>query len=182
MAEHGQFFQFRMNHAQAFLITSEISPAAGIKQERTFKSLGVTSMTSGLDRGMFAIRFEFGYSPPFPNLGSRGAAMFQQQIVENRTFDLKCFCLAREAAIAKNQLQRFAGIAEVKLGAKLLRKSRCFESCQHAHFLEEPAIVGQQRLSNVKSGKMLFLKHQDPLACARQQAGRGAASRPSSNH
>ena len=107
------------------------------------KSLGVTSMTSGLDRGMFAIRFEFGYGPPFPNLGSRGAAMFQQQIVENRTFDLKCFCLAGEAAIAKNQLQSFAGIAQVKLGAKLLGESRCFESCQHAHFLEEPAIVGQ---------------------------------------
>ena len=70
--------------------------------------------------------------------------MFEQQIIENGTFDLKSCCLAGEAAIAKNQLKGFAGIAQMKLGPELFWKTSRFESGQNAHCLEEATVVGQQ--------------------------------------
>ena len=135
-----------------------------------------------LDSDLVLVIGELCDRPAFAHLGSGTARMFQEQIVEGSALDLKRGRFARKTAVAKNQLERFAGVAEMKLRAELFWKSRSFEHGQHAHLLEQPAIVRQQRFADMEPWEMLLFQHQYALAGASQQSGCRAAARPTANH
>src|SRR5712671_554006 len=108
-----------MDHPQAFLVPAEIATTAGIEQERGAKLGGLAVVSTGLDRDSIRLVQEFGDGPTFPDFGSRAARMFEQEMIESGAFDLVGLGLAGEAAVAEDEFQGFAGVAEVELGAEL---------------------------------------------------------------
>src|SRR5579862_449229 len=103
--------------------------------------------------------------------------MFQQRIIELRSLHLESHLGARKPAIAEGELDAFAGVAEMKLGAVFSRETGRFERGQYAHFLEDRLVVWQQRFANMKSREMLFFQHQHALARARKVSGSSAPAR-----
>src|SRR5690349_16916414 len=107
--------------------------------------------------------------------------MFEQQMIERSALDLKGGGLAREAAVAKNQLEGFAGVSQMKLRPLLCREASRLQRRQHTHLFKNHMIVRQQRFANVKPGKMFLLKDEGALARSRQKRGCGAAAGPAAD-
>src|SRR6185436_18028467 len=105
----------------------------------------------------------------FAHFGARSSGMFEQQMIEGGSLDLKRLGFAREAAVPKHQLQRAAAVAQMELSAKLDRKAGRLQSRQYTHLFEQRTIVWQQRLTNVESRKMFLLQKEDALAGSRQE-------------
>src|SRR6266853_3275820 len=174
MAEDSQFFQFRMNDAQTFLIACEIAAPAGVHEEGGGEPVCLAGVASGVNDGFTGEGRELGDRPAFMNFGGASPGVVEQQMVEGGAFDLKGRGFTGEAAVAEDQLEDLAGIAEVKLSAKFPWEASGFERRQDAHLIEQPPVVWQQRFADVKAWKVFFLQQQDTFPGASQKSGGGA--------
>jgi hypothetical protein len=88
----------------------------------------------------------------------------------------------RETALPENEREGFAAVAQMELRAELFDHPGGLQFFQHAHFLENPAVVGQQRFADIETGEMLLLQNQHAFAGARQIGGRRAATRSAADN
>jgi hypothetical protein len=95
---------------------------------------------------------------------------------------LKRLAEAVEASVPKNQVERFAAVAQMELRAPLLDEACLLQTRQHTHLREDALIVGQERFAHMEPGK-LFLFQDEHLSTGAGKIGcRGAATRSSTNH
>jgi hypothetical protein len=135
-----------------------------------------------LERHFIAIVCEPGNCPTFPHFGTRGSGMFKQQVVKSGALNLEGSSFARETPVLKNQLERFGGIADMKLRAQLNRKARSFKRRDDTHFFEDAPVIWKERLADVKTRKMFLFEKQNAAACAGEEGSRSASTRPTANH
>ena len=102
--------------------------------------------------------------------------MFEKQMIERRTLNLKCLGLARVAAIAENEIERLAAVGDVKLRAGLLDQTGLLQGWENAKFLEDGAVVRQERFADVKTRETFLLEDQHPSPGAGEKCRSGRAS------
>src|SRR2546427_11425253 len=103
-------------------------------------------------------------------------------MIEARALDLEGGGFAGVMAVAEDQLQAFGTVADMELRACFERETFPFERLQHPHVREESAVVGQERLADVKARETLLFQDEDAFAGARQKGGAAAAARPAADH
>src|SRR5437868_13241543 len=127
-----------MDYAQALLVARKIRTPAGIHQKRGAEGFTLALFVASLYYHMTIFLRELPHRPTFTHLRARSASVLKQQVIEGRALDLEGRGLTRETAVAKNQFQAFAGIANVKLRSQFSGEARRFQRWQHSHFPEQP--------------------------------------------
>ena len=103
-------------------------------------------------------------------------------MIEGGAFDLNGAYFLVVTTVAKDKTGCFRAISKVKLGAKLLWKAGLLERGQDAHFVEDGAVVGEERLADVEPGKNVFLQDEDFAARTSKVGGSGRPTRASADH
>src|SRR5438552_17641666 len=124
----------------------------------------------------------FCHRPTLAHVGAGDAGMIEEQMIELGAVDLKGGGLTGKAAVAKSQLERLAGIAEMKLGAKFCGEPSGLQSGQNAHLLEKSMIVRQQRFTYMKARKAFLLQDQNSFSSAGQTRRRSASARSATDN
>src|SRR5260221_13662936 len=103
-------------------------------------------------------------------------------MIEDGPLNLEGSGFAGETAIAQEQFQSFGCVSKVKLSAILYRETGCLKRGQGSHFLKELPIIRQERLSDMKTGEVLFLENQDAFSSPGKKSRDGAPPWPTPDH
>ena len=183
MAEHREFLQARVDDANALLVAGEIAAAAGVNEKAGAESPGLADVVTPFNRDEVRARVvEPRDGKTFAHLGAGLLRVLQQQMIEPRALDLEGYGFPGVVAVAKDQLEALGTVANVELRACFERETFPFERLQHPHVREESAVVGQERLADVKARETLLFQDEDAFAGARQKGGAAAAARSAANH
>src|SRR5262245_41450620 len=119
MAKDGKLLEPGMNHAQSFLVASEVGPPTRVHQKRGSDRFGLAFVTVRLHCDIASRLSEFANGPAFAHLSARAPGMFEQKIIESRALDLKSSRLPSETTVAEHELEAFARVAQMELRPEL---------------------------------------------------------------
>src|SRR5436305_1905430 len=103
-----------MNMTQAFLVAGEVAASGGIDQKLARKGSFRALWSAGLDLRCISIRSGFQNGPALANVGPATAGMLEQNVIEGGAFDLISQGFFRKLTLAKEQVQRFNSVAQMK--------------------------------------------------------------------
>src|SRR5688572_29316633 len=93
-------------------------------------------------------------------------------MVESRSLDLNRFCLACKDTLPENKLHRFGSVRDVELRAKFPWEALLIECFGETEFIEDGAIVRQERFANVKTRKDFLFQDENFSSCFRKKSRR----------
>src|SRR5688572_5069617 len=142
MAEDGEFFVARMDNAQTFQVTGQVSAPAGIDQKRSSETLHALFGRARFDAHAVGVRRELLDRPAFAHIRAGTPGVLEQNVIEPRTLDMNGLRLTVKTAFAENDPITERTVTQLKLRSQLPQEPGLLELWQNAHFPEK-GMVGR---------------------------------------
>lgn len=169
MTKDGNLFVLRMNNPKPFDISGHIAAAAGIDKKRSAETVERSIWRGRFDCNAGGIAGKFQHTPAFADIRTRIASMFEEDVIEAGTLDVKSLLFDIEFPFTENDVCAKSTIAQLENGAGLSEKAGVVKFGKDTHFTKKRVIRRQERFANVEAGKYFLLQGQDTLAGASQE-------------
>ena len=170
-----------MNLTNLLLVAGEIAAPAGVDEKLRAIRLD-RAVLPRFHRHIVRVQREAGDVDALADFRAGLRRVLEQEMIKVRAFNLIGGRLARELAPAEDQLEHLGTVPDVELRAPLFQQPGGFQLGEHAHLLEDDAVVGQQRFADVKARKNFLLQHEHRAPGLAEKRRRRAAARPAANH
>src|SRR5439155_2577453 len=106
--------------------------------------------------------------PALAHVGTGGAGMLEQNVIEHGALDLDGLWLAIVFALAESETGAERAVAKIKTCTVFYRKARRLQGGQHVHLAEDGHVAGQQGFADVEPGKELLFEDEHVFSRARE--------------
>jgi len=182
MSEDRELAKPGVGNLCAFLVAREIRAAAGIDDEARPEGFHRLIRTAAFDPEATLGLRQTSDLPALSHGGSGAFGSLEEEMVESRPLNLKRILIAVETSGPKIESRFLGAIGGVELGAPLPGEAGGHQRVPNTQFVENAAVVGQERFPDVEARERVFLQQHDSFARFGEVVSGRRARRPPADH